>query len=255
MLPKTEQRRRWRRQRVQVVRRIALDAYGRMAGRGRLHFLHIRKCGGTAMKFTLKQFNSPFADCDYVIHLHPHQVTLADVPVGDKVLFVLRDPLSRFVSGFYSRHREGRPKHFSPWNDAERDAFARFTTPDELALALSAEDATLREAAESAMRGVRHIKDIYAETLISIDYLDSRRDDVLFIGFQESLEADFERLRSLLGASAEVSLPKDDYNAHRNPDDLDKRLSDKAIGNLRAWYREDFQFVEYCREWRDSLPD
>ena len=38
-----------------------------------------------------------------VVHLHRHAVRLRDVPVGEKFFFFVRDPVSRFVSGFHSR--------------------------------------------------------------------------------------------------------------------------------------------------------
>ena len=78
-----------------------------------LHFLHIGKTGGTAVKHALK----PVAAAGHLM-LHGHDVRLHDVAPGEQVFFFLRDPLSCFVSAFYSRQREGRrPGHV----DAERD--------------------------------------------------------------------------------------------------------------------------------------
>src|SRR6056297_3418392 len=67
-----------------------------------VHFLHIRKAGGTAIKEALKDI----AVKQNVI-LHPHKTRLKDIPEGEKVFFFLRNPVSRFVSGFNSRLREG----------------------------------------------------------------------------------------------------------------------------------------------------
>ena len=80
-------------------------------GKQGVHFLHIRKTGGTAVKHALK---SHLRTRRYLIFLHKHNVKLKDVPVGDKVFFFLRDPVSRFVSGFYSKQRRGRPSLFLP---------------------------------------------------------------------------------------------------------------------------------------------
>ena len=70
---------------------------------------------------------------DYLIIPHGHSATFHDVPNGDLVVFFVRDPVSRFVSGFYSRQRQGLPAHNSPWNVGEKVAFDKFATANDLA--------------------------------------------------------------------------------------------------------------------------
>ena len=72
-------------------------------------------------------------------------------------MFFIRDPLSRFVSAFNSRLREGRPRYHYPWREEERIAFAVFRTPDQLGSALSSDDPAQREQAEQAMRSIGHL--------------------------------------------------------------------------------------------------
>src|SRR5690242_20312382 len=92
------------------------------------HFLHVGKTGGTAVREAL----APYAEAGrFHLIFHPHRVTLHDVPEDDGFVFIVRDPLGRYVSGFYSRKREGRPYYDRPWNDAERAAFERFETPND----------------------------------------------------------------------------------------------------------------------------
>ena len=115
------------------------DAMRRWHGRAEarpVHFLHVGKTGGTAFKHAVRAAPPPLSR--YVIHLHPHRVVLRDVPEGERFPFFLRDPVTRFVSGFHSRQREGRPRYRTRWSPEERKAFERFPTPD--ALALSADD-------------------------------------------------------------------------------------------------------------------
>jgi len=92
----------------------------------RAHFLHIGKTGGTAVKTALKPLvrSGPF-DLD----LHRHPFTLAKIPEGEVFFFCLRDPIERFVSGFSSRQREGRPRHYRPWGPNERLASAASRQP------------------------------------------------------------------------------------------------------------------------------
>jgi Sulfotransferase family len=221
--------------------------FHRARGRQVLHFLHVGKTGGTAIKHALKAYR---VTSGHVLVLHGHRFTLGEVPNGDKFFFCLRSPASRFVSGFYSRQRQGRPRYFVPWTPDEKIAFAEFQTPDSLALALSSADDGERRRAETAMRSIAHVKSGYAQWLGGEGYLLSRLPDVFFIGFQESLAEDFEALKLKLGLTANVKLPSDDVTAHRNPEHLDKRLSDHALENLKRWYADDFKLFALCQRIR-----
>lgn len=70
--------------------------------RPRAHLVHVGKTAGTALKWALV----PAAKQGrYELCLHRHADGLAAMPVGDRVFFVVRDPIDRFVSGFLSRER------------------------------------------------------------------------------------------------------------------------------------------------------
>jgi len=219
----------------------------RLARQGKtpLHFLHIGKTGGTAIKYVLRERT----DCDpYAIRLHYHLTGLRDIPRGDKAFFFLRDPVSRFKSGFFSRQRKGKPRHNMPWTPGERKAFERFDSPNVLALALSSSDAGERRAAEQAMRSISHVRDLYERWLGDESYLVSRASDIFFIGFQESLSEDFLRLKDKLGLPAEARLPEDDFNAHRSVGNQSSMLEEQAVVNLKEWYAADYRLLETCRQ-------
>jgi hypothetical protein len=217
----------------------------KMQERQPVHFLHIGKTGGTAITYAL----SPYPETDrYVIFRHDHDAKLRDIPKGEGVFFFLRDPIDRFVSGFYSRQRQGQPRIFSPWSDDEKIAFEKFSTPNELAASLSSVDEEKRASAQKAMRSIGHVRNSFWQWFESDEYFRSRVSDIFFIGFQESLTNDFEILKSKLGLPDSVKLPDDDIKAHRNPVDLDKSLEDKAVENLRHWYRDDFKLFDNCKE-------
>lgn len=211
------------------------------------HFVHISKAGGTAVKFAIADHLETGA---YSIKPHKHATTMADLPRGEKVFFVLRDPKARFVSGFYSRQRQGRPRYFVAWTPQEKAAFARFSTPGEVAEALSSPDRKRREQAEEAMNAMGHARRTFAHFLGEEEEIRQRADDILFVGFQEQLTQDFEILKSLLGLPVEVALPTGDDEAHRNPSTLDRRLSPQAVANLEAWYEKDYRILEFCRQLR-----
>src|SRR3954464_12386961 len=156
-----------------------------------LNVLHIGKTGGPALKHVLRE-NEAASQCQLLFR--GHDVTLADVPRDEQFMFLIRDPLSRFVSAFNGRLREDRPRYHYPWRDEERVAFATFKTPDELATALSSSDDDLRRQAEAAMQGIGHVNTPYSYWFDEDESFRSRIPDLFFIGFTERLDDDFELL-------------------------------------------------------------
>jgi hypothetical protein len=211
----------------------------------RIHFLHIGKTGGTSVITALRPLRKRGR---YHLKLHGHATRLIDVPQGEQIVFFLRDPLTRFVSGFYSRYRQGQPRNFYPWSPGEKACFERFPTPNQLALALGSQDAGERTAAENAMQNVYHLHSFCRDWFGNEEAFQARRADVFFIGFQETLAADFEKLKTKLGVPASVPLPTDEVAAHKTPEHFDKKLEPQAVENLRRWYGEDIRFYQLCQK-------
>ena len=210
-----------------------------------LHILHIGKTGGTALKHALREHEG---ETRLRLEFCGHDVTLADVPVGERYMFTVRDPLERFVSAFNGRLREDRPRYHYPWRDEERTAFAIFRTPDELAQALSSGDPDERECAERAMRGIGHVNTPYSFWLGDEARFEARLPDLFFVGLLDRLDDDFALLRRKLGLSDGVELPTDETVRHGTPHGFDTELGDEARANLERWYAWDVAFVERCRE-------
>lgn len=227
---------RWKRERERLYR---------FQGRELLHYLHIGKTGGTAIKHALGKYA---VARERVIILHTHGTRLRDIPLGEKTFFFLRDPVSRFISGFLSRQRKGRPHFYMPWTRQEEIAFKRFDSPEVLGFSLGSSDPETREAAVSAMNGIGHVRHSYRYWLESEEYLMKRRNDILLVGFQENLDVDFDRLRNRLHIPEGVSLPKEDCRANRNPQERDPSLTPEARRNLKKWYKEDYCLLERIRE-------
>lgn len=209
-----------------------------------LHVMHIGKTGGTALNHVLVEHHQATR---YKLMFGGHEVTLADIPRGERFMFFIRDPLSRFVSAFNGRLREDRPRYNYPWNEEERRAFTVFKTPDQLGAALSSDDPVLRTQAEDAMRGIGHLKTGYAFWFGDPDALRARVDDVFFVGFQNRLDDDFELLKQKLGLPQDAELPRGDA-AHQAPAEYNAKLGDVARANLERWYADDIAFVALCRE-------
>lgn len=208
----------------------------------RVHFLHIGKTGGTSIKDVLKNCSVN----NYTVVLHQHHVKLSDIPVGEKAFFFLRNPLQRFISAFYSRQRQGKPRFFWPWSAEEEKAFSLFLTPNQLAEGLDAEDIEYRQKAIMAMQSINHVKTSFFDWFLNEAYFKQRLNDILFIGFQEEFSRDFNKLKAILQLPEESILPDDDVKAHRNPATVDRQLSDIAVKNLTNWYKRDIDFYYQC---------
>jgi hypothetical protein len=210
-----------------------------------LNVLHIGKTGGTALKHVLRANE---AASRYQLLFRGHEVTLADVPHDEPFMFLIRDPLSRFVSAFNGRLREDRPRYHYPWRDEERVAFALFKTPDELAVALSSDDAERRTQAEEAMHGIGHVNTPYTFWFRDDATFRKRLGDVFFIGLQDRLDEGFELLKRKLDLPDEARLPRDETVAHKTPAGFESQLSNVGRANLEFWYAWDIAFVGLCRE-------
>ena len=210
-----------------------------------LNVLHIGKTGGTALKHVLAENQ---AASRYQLLFRGHDVTLADVPERERFMFLIRDPLTRFVSAFNGRLREDRPRYHYPWREEERIAFAIFKTPDQLAVALSSSDEAERDQAEQAMRGIGHVNTPYTFWFPDESAFRGRLGDVFFIGLQDRLDEDFELLKRKLRLPPEASLPRDETVAHKTPSGFQDELSELGRANLERWYARDIAFVRLCRE-------
>lgn len=195
------------------------------------------------MRHALTPYLTSVPDLEIVVH--QHDTTLAEVSPGEKAIFALRDPVDRFVSGFNSRRRQGRPVHNVDWTPAEASAFGDFWTPNVLAEALSAPDDKERARAISAMQDIRHVNTSYADWLVSVDYVRVRRPHILWVGLTQRLSEDFAELLQLLGLPPDCKLPDDPRMAHRRLETDPTWLSERAVNNIQKWYAGDYAFMDY----------
>lgn len=208
-----------------------------------VHFIHIPKTGGTGIKTLMKQAGraaTPYGQ----VRLHQHAWTLRRLRDGDYAFFCVRAPVPRFVSAFYSRLRKGQPRYFYEWNAEEREAFARFHTPQQLATALADDD----PAAIQAMQNIGHVK-AHQHHSVSRRQLERKADQVLFIARTEHLGREWPLLRQAVGLPDHLELPTDPVVTHRNPY-APQELDERGRAAVRAWFARDIRLVKLCEEIR-----
>lgn len=215
-------------------------------------FLHIGKTGGTAVRAALKEHND--SATDNRIAVFGHQVTFQKIVAEDRtsqLFFFVREPISRFVSGFYSRMRRGRygTKELKP---DEIIAFEQFKTPNALAEALTADDADVKALAEHAMKSIQHVRKSLTRYIGPLSLLQSEQKRLFFIGDQKYLSSDFAVLKKAMNLGENIQLPEEDVSMHKAPDGLDRTLSETATANLRRHYKDDYPVYEWCLNFREQ---
>lgn len=124
--------------------------------------MHVGKTGGTYLKAIVR---ANLAEGQNRIALMQHRHRIHDIGqnFGSKAraAFVFREPEARFVSGFYSRQRQGRPQYQSTWQPAEAPAFAFFRSPDALIKGFASGDPTELSMAHYAVENITHLKRDY----------------------------------------------------------------------------------------------
>ncbi|WP_042213577.1 hypothetical protein [Demequina mangrovi] len=182
---------------------------------------------------------------DYRLRLHGHRTTLMDIPVGERVIFAMRDPVSRFESAFRSRQRQGRPRYNVPWTTVEAEVFGTFADANALAVALGEPGTVAGELARRAMSEVGHFRPV-TNWLGSEHDLARRGDDIFFVLKQWTLDADFAELTASLGL--DTKLPQGDTDAHRSPESGGTTIGPIGLAHLREWYSEDYRILHALTE-------
>lgn len=217
------------------------------------YFMHVGKTGGTYASTAVRKLNNK-AELDMTFGAHRlHLPGIVGKDPEARVIFGLRHPLEIFTSGFFSRLRQGAPTYHSAWSGAEEKAFAVFSTPNELAEALTADDSERRRAAQHAMRSIQHVKKGLHFYLESARTLEHYRENVFFILDQEHLDEDLDRLFARFDKVFPKRLREDNARKHRNPNALDKALSPEAVANLEAHYANDIEIYTKCLEIREDI--
>ncbi|MEM7528699.1 MAG: hypothetical protein AAF416_13625 [Pseudomonadota bacterium] len=244
-LPATDQLRYYARRSASYVKRRIQRveaSWARRRGDPVVHFLHVGKTGGIALGRAIVPYERQGGR---IILWHPHETSLRDVPVGEKVFLVLRDPLDRIRSAYKARQRQGGKSLPTPAPGAERDVFSRYPSLDALGQALGSAEAEERHRAETAFHSVKHLQDHYGHWLVSHDYVRERRDDILLICRQERLATDFEALKQKLGLPAHAALSTDAHRANRAPAGKEAALSAEGEAGLRRILAEDYELIAF----------
>lgn len=200
---------------------------------GEIAFLHIGKNAGTQIMHVAGQLTNQ----NIHIRKFGHKVKLSEVPNGMPYFFSIRDPARRFVSGFYSRKRKGRPRLYNEWSPQEKIAFETFSHANELAEALF-DDNGHGELARAAILSIQHTSRAQTTWFQGNGFLEQR--PPLTIIRQEKFTQDMQRLLQILGAEGNIAdyMTDDPVDSHVNdyrgaPPSAMKRSRISSLGTSR----------------------
>jgi hypothetical protein len=181
--------------RLRKVKSQFNDGYSSKIG-----FLHIPKTGGTSINGFGKLLISKGYNFPTVFN---HEWSVKDIVYhfsNIKLTFVLRDPLSRIISGFNSRLRQGRPTFNHMWSSNEASAFALFPSAEHLLDAMLSDEDYQKSSLGYAMKSIIHLKTNYAFYFRDTDYIESENSRFQLIGNMEDYDDYIDKLTILSGA-------------------------------------------------------
>jgi len=209
-------------------------------------FLHIGKTGGTFIKSAI---GSRSGSLGSNLVLGGHDLTifnsLEKYGVKRKVAFFFRSPDERFVSGFMSRLRQGRPQYNVPWQTAEAVAFSYFETANDLAEALFCGNDRLESAARFAMNNIFHLKLNYRHFLGSSDTLlaEFNRGNIILCCETARIDQNINLIKTRLGARFQS---KEYFEKNGHQPATQKALSEKGLRNLESFWKSEYKIYSTC---------
>lgn len=213
-----------------------------------IHFLHIGKNAGTQIKRMSDAINERSPDRPIVTHTH--DFFLKHLPPRARYFFSLREPVSRFKSGFYSQKHHGRPAFDVPWTRDEEITFREFEHANDLAESLFAEG-ELGMKAWAAINSIRHTAQHQSDWFyLRGNFL--QLTPPVWIIRQEHFDADLEVFLRRAGydVALEDLVSRPDPKASNRNDYSDiPPISEKGVDNLRRWYAQDFELYRACEHW------
>lgn len=163
-------------------------------------FLHIPKTGGSGLTRLGKELVARGYQFPCIFgHNWKVEEILAHFP-DMRLCFILRDPLSRMISGFNSRLAQGRPTYNSMWSPREAAAFALLPSAKHLLNAILSDEEYQQSALKYAMHVIRHLRWNYTFYFEDLKTVKARASHFELIGNIASTYDFIERITALSGA-------------------------------------------------------
>ena len=212
--------------------------------REQINVLLIAKSGG----YLLKKLLSNVTSDRYEFVIHNVTTKLKDVPVGEKIIFFVRNPIERFARIFYMRYNKGAPFYNSQWSESETSVFQRFSSANQLAEALSDKDSLINSQAILSLNKVRYLTTQISDYLGNQNELESRQKDIKFIGNADRLVDELERLQSEFELNVDIKNILNNKEIKHFSSLFSHEISEKGSNALQLLYQHDTTYFKYLTQ-------
>lgn len=221
----------------------------------KVHFLHIAKNAGSQTQEICERVRSQSDAIEFIFE--GHRFEPRKIIRKKEYFFSVRNPVTRFKSGFYSRKRKGRPRYDREWSKFETQAFECFEHANDLAESLFRPD-KIGEQATASILSILHTAQNQSAYFASSGHFLEQCPPLAVIRV-EKFEKDISKFLKGLGLGVEILervMPTaHDSAVHRNNYADIPELSEKAIRNLERWYAQDIAFYDMCSAWIERQSD
>lgn len=177
--------------RLYIKERFVVPFLARLHGKEVIYLLHVNKAAGTSLLAAIGEL-SWTSQRGFLIPL-PHRFGIRDIPERYKVACFVRNPASRFDSGFEHTQKGGFPAYNFILSAEEEMVFRNFPSFQELIDATNSSDPEKRVLSESAWSTLFHLRMNYRHYFGDIEYLRSQLHRIVFVGEQEDFAEDWKR--------------------------------------------------------------
>ena len=221
-----------------------LPLWAKLIGKTPLYILHINKAAGTSLRRAVNA--KACRNGAYFPIWTPHRVGMPDIPNNHPVAFFIRQPSSRMASGFVHVMHKGAPHYTFEHSEAERRAFERFHSFQELVDGTLSGDSGRKQDALQAWTSIHHLKWSYTHFFQSVKYLHSQKQRILFVGSIEDMASDWSRFFRFLGAET-PEISRLNQSSERKP------LGPDADRALEQAHPNDLPIYALLKSWRDLV--
>ena len=210
-------------------------------------YLHIPKTGGSNFRESLPQFNKK-SNIKIITIRHFRYINLLE---NKKIIFTIRDPISRFVSSFYSRINEDKPYGYTKHSIGEMIAFKWYQDVNKLCKDIYSKNIYNLIKSRLALVWIRQIN-LPLYILTPLNFLKRKP---LFIFDLEFLQSDIDFFFKHIGANEETMklFEKKSIKSHKTSFPKDLILTNDSKKILQRYLKEDYKIYLYCKNIRQKI--
>lgn len=206
----------------------------------KINVLCLPKSGG----YLLKKILSNIVSEQYDFVLHKVDTKLEDIPVGQKVVFFVRNPVEKFARAFYMRFNQGAPFYNSKWNSNEASAFESFKSSKKLAEGLSHKNVSIRTKAILSLNQIAYLTTLISDYLGDLKEVEMRTKDIAFVGNADKMLDELERFKNAFNLDIDLNRIINKHEELHFSSSFSDEITNEGKLNLYSLYEQDIDYYK-----------